>query len=121
MPNCFECTHATRDEFETREPAHRQVTCSKIREALEIHLVTGYDGGYVDSIECDATFSCGFWEPREGLIDLKLRPKADYLESTMRQALEALEADSWDPEQCGRALSLMRTALLLCDSGLEDW
>jgi hypothetical protein len=32
--------------------------CSKIRDKIDIELITGWDGGYVDYIETESDFGC---------------------------------------------------------------
>lgn len=42
--------------------------CEKIKEKINIDLVTGWDGGYVDAIETDADFACNQFEEIEGTV-----------------------------------------------------
>lgn len=36
--------------------------CTKIREKIEVELVTGWDGGHVKNIETEADFGCNLFE-----------------------------------------------------------
>lgn len=39
--------------------------CEKIKDKIEIELVTGWDGGYVKIIETEADFGCSLFDDIE--------------------------------------------------------
>lgn len=52
--NCKSCSYWT-------ETLYGMGKCSKINEKIEIELVTGWDGGYVDYIETTEDFGCNLF------------------------------------------------------------
>lgn len=60
MKRCDACKHWEETDFDDGK-------CSKIREKVEINLVTGSEGGYVDYIETPSDFCCSLFESVDGL------------------------------------------------------
>ena len=58
LPRCSTCKHWKQNTFYDYEGAENDGFCSKIGAELTIELKTGWDGGYVDSIETKSTFGC---------------------------------------------------------------
>ena len=60
MPRCSTCKHWKQNTFYDYEGAENDGFCSELGSELTIELKTGWDGGYVDSIETKSTFGCVF-------------------------------------------------------------
>lgn len=58
MNTCDKCIHWKKFAYQTGD-------CTKIREKIDIELVTGWDGGYVKAIETEADFGCNQFEDLE--------------------------------------------------------
>jgi hypothetical protein len=58
MLRCCTCKHWKQNTFYDYEGAVNDGFCSEIGSELIIELKTGWDGGYVDSIETKSTFGC---------------------------------------------------------------
>lgn len=58
MPRCLSCKFWKQNTFYTYEGAVNDGFCSELGSELTIELKTGWDGGYVDSIETKSTFGC---------------------------------------------------------------
>lgn len=50
FPDCPRTLPATQGYWEGK--------CSRIRDAIDIEVKAGWDGGYVDYVETDANFGC---------------------------------------------------------------
>jgi hypothetical protein len=60
MPRCSTCKHWKQNTFYDYEVVVNYGFCSEIGSKITIQLKTGWDGGYVDSIETKGTFGCVF-------------------------------------------------------------
>jgi len=58
MPRCLTCKHWKQNTFYDYEGAENDGFCNEIGIEITIELKTGWDGGYVDSIETKSTFGC---------------------------------------------------------------
>jgi len=58
MPRCFTCKHWEQNTFYDYEGAVNDGFCREISSEITIELKTGWDGGYVDSIETKSMFGC---------------------------------------------------------------
>ena len=58
MPRCLSCKFWKQNTFYDYEGAVNDGFCSGLGSELTIELKTGWDGGYVDSIETKSTFGC---------------------------------------------------------------
>ena len=58
MARCSTCKFWTKNTFYDYEEAVNSGFCSEIGFELDIELKTGWDGGYVKSIETQSTFGC---------------------------------------------------------------
>jgi hypothetical protein len=58
MPRCSTCKHWKQNTFYDYEGAENDGFCNEIGSEITIELKTGWDGGYVDSIETKSTFGC---------------------------------------------------------------
>ena len=58
MPRCSTCKHWKQNTFYDYEGAENDGFCIEIGSEITIELKTGWDGGYVDSIETKSTFGC---------------------------------------------------------------
>ena len=58
MPRCSTCKFWEQNTFYDYEGAENDGFCSELGSELTIELKTGWDGGYVDSIETKSTFGC---------------------------------------------------------------
>jgi hypothetical protein len=58
MPRCSTCKFWKQNTFYDYEGAENDGFCSELGSELTIELKTGWDGGYVDSIETKSTFGC---------------------------------------------------------------
>ncbi len=58
MPRCLSCKFWNQNTFYAYEGAVNDGFCSELGSELTIELKTGWDGGYVDSIETKSTFGC---------------------------------------------------------------
>jgi len=58
MPRCLSCKFWKQNTFYDYEGAVNDGFCSELGSELTIELKTGWDGGYVDSIETESTFGC---------------------------------------------------------------
>jgi len=59
---CGNCKHWDQRTFNSYEGAVNAGECTKIREALEIEVDAGWDGGTVGKIETDSDFGCNLFE-----------------------------------------------------------
>jgi hypothetical protein len=57
MNKCETCIHWQYTNYSSS-------ICDKLKEKLEIELVTCCDGGYVKSIETESDFGCNQWEEK---------------------------------------------------------
>ena len=60
MPRCSTCKFWEQNTFYNYEDAVNNGLCSELGSELTIELKTGWDGGYVDSIETKSSFGCVF-------------------------------------------------------------
>lgn len=58
IPRCSTCKFWTQNTFYDYEGAENDGFCSELGTEIDIELVTGWDGGYVDKIETKNTFGC---------------------------------------------------------------
>lgn len=58
MPRCSTCKYWKQNTFYYYEGAVNDGFCSEIGGEITIELKTGWDGGYVYSIETKSTFGC---------------------------------------------------------------
>ena len=58
MPRCLTCKHWEQNTFYDYEGADNDGFCSELGTEIEIELKTGWDGGYVDTIETKGSFGC---------------------------------------------------------------
>ena len=58
VPSCSTCKFWKQNTFYDYEGAENDGFCSELGSELTIELKTGWDGGYVDSIETKSTFGC---------------------------------------------------------------
>jgi hypothetical protein len=58
MPRCSTCKFWKQNTFYNYEGAENDGFCSELGSQLTIELKTGWDGGYVDSIETKSAFGC---------------------------------------------------------------
>lgn len=58
---CVTCQNWQADSFHTLEPAHRTGECNVLQHTLDISLRTGWEGGYVETVETPGDFGCNKW------------------------------------------------------------
>ena len=58
MPRCSTCNFWKQNTFYDYEGVENYGFCSELSSELTIELKTGWDGGYIDSIETKSTFGC---------------------------------------------------------------
>jgi hypothetical protein len=58
MPRCSTCKHWKQTTFYDYEGVVNDGFCNEIGSEITIELKTGWDGGYVDTIETKSTFGC---------------------------------------------------------------
>jgi len=71
MKRCKTCRHWIPTTFYKYYGAINTGRCNKIRNELDIELITGWDGGYVDYVETRGNFGCVLYKPKIYFIKFK--------------------------------------------------